>query len=106
MKNIRLYRTKKNNAAILPEKRLFPSFHFKVFLAKISSSKILRHLIKDTEFCHIFQISEKLLLRHFPYFLVFGSSQSNNWEVLWLIAYALPALFGFAEYHFFRQVEL
>ena len=50
MKYIKLDRTNKNNAAILTEKGLFPSFHFKVFLVNISS-KNLKHTSKDTEFC-------------------------------------------------------
>ena len=81
MENIGLYRTKKNNDAILPEQGPFSSFHCKVFFANISF-KIFKHMLKDKEFCSkfrdIFQISVKPLLKHFSYFLVFGSSQLDN----------------------------
>ena len=64
MKNIRLDRIKK--------KGFSQNFHFNVFLPNISS-KILKHLTKDTEFRDILQISAK----QFSYFLVFESSPSK-----------------------------
>ena len=81
MKNIGLDQVIKNNDATLPEKSPFPSFHFNVFFANISS-KLFKRISKDTEFCSqfrdIFRILEKTLFRYIPYFLVFGSSQLDN----------------------------
>ena len=60
-----------NKKTMMPhyQKKDFPSFDFRVFFANISS-KILKHMSKDTEFCgkfrDMFQISAKPLLKRFP----------------------------------------
>ena len=91
MKNTRLYRTEKNSNTLLPEKRVFPSFGFKVFFTNIFS-KILRHMLKNTEvcseFCNIIQISAKVLLKYFPHFLSFGSSQFDHGADVYLLNFA------------------
>jgi len=60
-KTIMLYRIKKKNIDIMqPEKRFFgffcTFFTSNVFLVSIST-KILKHISHDTEFCNIFEIS-------------------------------------------------
>jgi len=83
-KTIRLYRIKRKGKidVMLPEKRFLGFFTFftsNVFLISISS-KILKHISQDTEFCSIFEISAEPLLQNFRQFFRFVDSRSSTVE--------------------------